>query len=286
MTDNSTTFIENHGLPKSTFNKSLFKEDLKLYDKATLLKSLSDDVIVLNTKQVKAFVEDINKKTSKLEKAEAESLYNKATEELLSLKLVRVSSEVGEENLFIRKKSTPVEELSKSLDTDLEKGAISEAFRYSSKIHLMKTGVQIKDKAEILKKEEESKANHLQSKLDEMLEETDCVPTESISEYQYRGFKKKIGQISYKRYMWNKTYYSQDVVDNGAKFMTETKSSDIGNTNASSQEEADICRKYNDTLEQYIETKVEIANLDFIASNLDDKKKYELSQEQAVSLGF
>lgn len=285
---NNNTFIDNHGLPKFSFNLGIFHSDDAVYNREALVKAMNDDFIVLDLKSVKSFIADIDKEAAKLEKAESAELFQKAADEMLTLKMITVVNKDGSrENLFIRKKATPVEDLAKAADEDdIQKGIVTDAFRYSSKILLEKTGAQIKEKAKEAIKDEEATATTLSGELDAMLEETEKLPTDSISEWNYRGYKKKIGVIPYKRYDWSMTYYDENNANNGAKFIMETKASNGGKNYACSQEEADACRKYNDTLEKYTDAKVEIASLQFIVDNLEDKKKYELSQEQATALNF
>ena len=287
--ENEQLFIENHPMPIGfKLNSNLFKSEEVVYSKEQIdLIKANEQLVVLNLNQIKAFVNDVDEKSKDLSKAEGEDLYNKATTDLMKLKMIRVAVDNKVETYFVGKKNSPIEDLSKSLqgDDEIEKGIVADSFRYDSKLNITKTGKEIKEKIKTVKVGVLNDISDLETELDNALETLTVKPTEKLNEYQYRGFQNKIGKIPYKRFNYRMTYCDH----NGAKDMVVSSDSDVnssGITYAQNQEMADACRNYNDNLEKYIDAKVEVASLDFLQNNLVDSKKYDLSQQQAISLDF
>jgi hypothetical protein len=174
---------------------------------------------------------------------------------------------------------------------DLEKGCVSEAFRYSDNLKFEKNGKEIKAKIAEQIVAETANSTAMLAKITEAKKVLDdnyeaCEPKEEMDEWNFRGYKSRIA-FPFKMYNWIQTEWYSGGKD------SELISMPVGGSgkshapkSASSEEEAQARRDYNRAVRDYLDSLVEIATLNTISNGLDDKKKYTLNQNQFVALGF
>lgn len=163
-----------------------------------------------------------------------------------------------------------------NVDNELEKG-VMDSFEYSKNFQFSKKGKDIKEKVALLKAEEELKVKQIEKDIETALEKCTQTPTENYSVW---GLRDKV-KNPYKVFNWNQTYYNQNS-------NCETMGNNSGKSiqAAASPEEANCNSKYNDLIRCWIECQVELLLADLYIKNLDDKKSYNLTSEQMVTLNF
>ena len=186
------------------------------------------------------------------------------------------------------KHATKSAKVKKAIETDLEKGALSDAFLYSDNLKFEKTGKEIKDQIDTLVAAEVAESIVLkaaaaaQAKLIE--DDYDVKPSSDFSEYSFRGYKRKIA-IDMKRFDWRELSYNSDSSEK--LFSAPVGGSDVQSIKTcSSKEESEAKYKYNDMVEKYLESLVEIEVIKTIKGGLNDKEKYQLNQRQLTALNF
>lgn len=191
---------------------------------------------------------------------------------------------------FTKSNKEKVEKDQSSSDTDgfmekgevhqFEKGFVADQFSQynNNNLSFEKTGKECKEKIDGEITALKTKQISLEEDLDEALENfsIDEKPKEKISSWSLRGFETKI-KVPYKRF----DYYSCNP-NSDYKVMSENGTSSPKLTD----EKAKIAQQYNQNLGDYVDTLVDIETLKFLRNNMEDKKKYKLTQSQLLSLGF
>ncbi len=146
-----------------------------------------------------------------------------------------------------------------------------------------KTGKEIKEKIATIKAYDESEAQSNYNQAVALLAKCDTKPTDTtiIDNYSLRGTKMKFGVIP-ALYTWEEVY-EYDEANKPAK------SIDLYPTQQTKAKEAKIInpyRMYNQFMRMYVDYRVEGLILETVMNNMDDKKTYKLSAEQASKLNF
>lgn len=160
---------------------------------------------------------------------------------------------------------------------EIQKSHITEMFGYKNNLNIEKTGADIKEALKKARSKEENEKNAYHATATTLLASLGCEPTEDMDSWQIDGFEDKIGSIP-KIFPWRETY-CESVSETGQVLQT---SQGTDNTQ-------DVCKQkdaYNGCIRRYVDSIKEIAQIDTMINNLDDKKKYSLTIKQATILGF
>lgn len=265
-------------------NMSGFTNIEKSYSSEEFNKKFNADTYdVFEKASINNFVNDLQKKFgSEIKKGgyndlpEVHEAIEKAKTELGKLQSIFINDGPGtERTVFVMEKAKQADDFVKGSEDELEKGKMN-SFEYSNNFKFSKTGKEIKEKMMTMKAEETVKLAQIERDIDITYDACSNKPTEKP--YCY-GLSAKI-KNPYKVFNWNQTYYSAD--KNG-----ETKA-DSGKSiqAAATPEDAALNQKYNDLVRQWADTQVELLLMDLYVKNLDDKKSYDLSSEQMLTLNF
>lgn len=159
----------------------------------------------------------------------------------------------------------------------IQKSHITEMFGYQNNLNIDKTGVEIKEALKKVRNKEENEKNTYHATATTLLASLGCEPTEEIDNWVIDGYEDIIGSTP-KLFPWRETY-CESVSEMGQVLQTSQ-----GDTN-----QKDVCKQkddYNRCIRKYIDAIKEIAQIDTMINNLDDKKKYQLTIKQATILGF
>jgi hypothetical protein len=220
---------------------------------------------------IKRTVSDSKSGLTKAMGQDGEDILKKAEEELKTLKRVLIADENGERHIFVKAISLPKNE-------EIEKGVMTDTLLYDSKFTFKKTGKEIKEKLVIITAKLNAEVTALALKLDGMSEELPHLPTRKPSDYVFRGYA--IDDCNYKMFEWNQCNFYDKVEQNGAGMSVESIQP------ASTQEEATCCRMWNDTVEKYFDTLVEVKSCEVLLENIADKSSYELTPRQIITFDF
>lgn len=165
------------------------------------------------------------------------------------------------------------------VDSDgIQKSHITEMFSYQNNLNIEKTGAEIKEALKKARNKEENEKNKTHSTATSLLASLGCEPTEEIDNWVIDGYEDIIGSTP-KLFPWRETYCESPISEMGQVLQTSQ------NTNSAEE----VCRQkdgYNRSIRKYVESIKEIAQIDTMINNLDDKKKYSLTIKQATILGF
>lgn len=148
-----------------------------------------------------------------------------------------------------------------------------------------KTGKEIKEKLVTVKAMDDAKAASCLAMANQYLAKCPSKPTDKtgIGDYELRGAKTKFGEppvmFSYED-VWAYDEELKKTATNGATML-------YGSDKNQKVEKPENCmRLYNQHIRMYVQHKVESLLLDTIIANIDEKKKYQLTAEQASNLMF
>lgn len=155
-----------------------------------------------------------------------------------------------------------------SLNEMIQKGEISDALASgygagSKPMTFNKTGKEIKEKVPSIVAALEAQKVTLETQLTALQTAAGIVPTRANS----RRYDKNVPFLRYEYNLCEPEY--------------------LGNNQyAPKTEQMDVCNKYNSLVWVYNDLLDDIDALNFIASNVEDAKKYELSVSQLIALNF
>lgn len=152
-----------------------------------------------------------------------------------------------------------------------------------------KTGKEIKVKIQAAKTADDVEAAAYVVQAAEWLKQCATKPTDTsvIGDYELRNMKLKFGKVP-ECFTWEETY----AWDNANKPQVENQYTAMAAYGQDTKVVEKVTpvenplRKYNQCIRLYVEARVESLILDTVIQNMDDKKKYKLSAEQAAKLGF
>ena len=152
-----------------------------------------------------------------------------------------------------------------------------------------KTGKEIKEKIAVIRQYDDNAAQAYLSAANGYLPKCPCKPTDTtmVDDWELRGTKMKFGVIP-AMFTWDEVY----AVDEANRKVEQTAKESVQYSMDSMQKkEAPVklenaCRLYNQNIRQYVSARVESLILQTVENNMDEKKKYKLTAEQASKLGF
>ena len=146
---------------------------------------------------------------------------------------------------------------------NIQKGDLSEAFRYTDTFKIQKTGKQIKAVLSPMLLSLEKQKKNLKKELESIKNTIGVEPDMKVSNYRYRESKKEFpnGLMQYSYELRNK--------NNGM----------YPNTN-------NYYVMYNEKLEQYLDVCNDLAYGNMLHRNLNEKTTFTLNTRQATALGF
>lgn len=140
----------------------------------------------------------------------------------------------------------------------------------------------------LISKQLASDIESLKNKKSDLEKQIGVSPTRELDKWDKKGWEEEC--VGYKFYSYNMTYFNQtqgtnttsafDTVD----FSGGTKDGPSGI--ATSKEQADLCRKYNDLIRDCKSKCIDIKYLLSFKRNLEDKKIYKLNAKELLTLGF
>lgn len=169
--------------------------------------------------------------------------------------------------------------LEKAEGTDTIEKAMFDSFRYGMNTQsFKKTGKDIKTKLAALKTKIEAKKTAIGTEMTNTLDKIEDKPTEKLGEYNTNGDETLEAM---RVFNWNQTCYnSKSAV---SEYSAEAKKSIAY---AATQEEADLCRKYNDLVYQFMRVYTDAKLVGVYERNLEEGKTYDLNLDQIKELGF
>ncbi len=144
-----------------------------------------------------------------------------------------------------------------------------------------KTGKEIKDKLAGVKSKLTTKIAEYVAKMAVLKGEIGIEPTQEMNKYEYQGKEDKVGKMM--RYPYEMEYYNDKSM---AHNMMTTDTVNYSSKGATSKDMATKVREYNDLAYSTIRCKLDEIEADLYITNLDDKKSFELTADQAMKLDF
>lgn len=144
-----------------------------------------------------------------------------------------------------------------------------------------KTGKDVKAKIQAIKTIDDTEAAGHILAANECLKNCTIKPTsdDCIGDYELRGTKIKFGTIPM-MFNWDEVY----AFDKQNEVSLQTV--DTYGQKVAMKKVENPYRMYNQHIRMYVECRVESIILDTVINNMDEKKKYKLTAEQASKLGF
>jgi hypothetical protein len=288
------TALSQNLLTQEQFEKAY--PDVVLYSKESLAKFVSDLVKTKDKKAIQKGMSELNSIHSK----RIVVLDSENTPKVATIFFSDLKNRIIPENdkfLEIQKGvldnallgNYPEETLEKAINTfepdelegdDIEK-ALMDSFRYDEKNRFKKKGKDIKERIGKLKSKLEGKISELKRRLDHEFEELSIKPTVSCTGY-YAGSDCCIEDfgMDYKCFPYESVYYDDNVKSNSALNLGG------GLKAASSKEESQLRREWNELCRQLLSMCVDLKTADVLSDAMEDSKEYELTITQLQSLGF
>lgn len=291
-----TKVIENHPIPEyRKLNLNGIESDGIIsqdrFEQRYIQKGM---FMIFEPKDIHKYLDDVTREASETKDIKQKSeIISKAHKTITDLYTVKVENKEGKHNTYYLKlkeenqisKSNQAEPLTnkhetqKSEDT-IEKSHISNAFLYSNNFKFNKTGKEIKDQIDKVIIEEQAESEAAKSELTKMAKDIPANDLPTQESYIPSRFEGKITPV-YKKYRWERCYYNENDKSSTVDYSNSTNS-----IKATSQEEADFCTNWNKNVEKFYDSQQEIIILQTLKNNLQDKQKYELTQEQLFALNF
>lgn len=231
---------------------------------------------IFTKEKVVEFVKDVRSRANELNKAVLSSVdvIEKANTEFKKLQRVDVMTKNGITSVFVM-----------PADDSIEKGILSDAIGYPSdknNLSFDKTGKEIKEKLQPFLTIINNKILETRSEMAKCLEECGILPTQGWDEWD----RPPQGCEEYKKYPYSMCYYDGDR-NKGTMGVAENAVQEVKvATSASSQKQADACKKYNSCVSKICDMTKDKIHAESLLRNLEDKKSYTLSLAQIASLGF
>lgn len=267
-------------------NMSIFTNLEKAYSKEDIAKEFGSDSMILEKPIISAFIQEVYNTTGgEIVKGkfndlpEAHNIIEKAKADLAELTVVKMRDEGGIREVYIMKAKSP-DSFEKGKENDLEKGHVDSAFGYSNHLVFSKTGKDIKEKCVAEKARIELRISTIETAIAAHL--ANCQGAELPTEKPYMYGRKEMINCPYLRYHYCLTDYWEGR-DLNSVYKTDSGSQIYP---VSSSDDAKTHNDYNNLVSNWIDEKSDIQILDLFANNLEDSKKYDLSAEQMLSLGF
>lgn len=164
-------------------------------------------------------------------------------------------------------------------EIDFEKSLQDEFYSFNkTEIIFNKTGLEIKEKLNYLITKEEIKKENLKNKIEEFKLNFKSEPTKQINQYQLKNVININIELLPKKY---------DLYDIG--FDAISQRDPILYNESNNEEINEIKRfkiRYNELVDHYVETLVEIFYLNSFSNNLEDNEIYPLTPNQIIIFGF
>ena len=168
-------------------------------------------------------------------------------------------------------------------EENTEKSDIAEALSQGD-IKIKKTGKEIKNQiTNIVMPDLSAKLAEKEVKAADLLKECGNAPTNDVCSWWTDGIKMDCG---YKVYEWNETYFEESHDQRFMPTFTAADEADKKGNKPVDKVQAEARQRYNETVREICNIKVDIKTCEVMTSNLADGTAYELSAKQAIVLRF
>lgn len=236
--------------------------------------------MIFTRQQVEGFMAETVKESEALIKGgdqKGASLLEKAKQQIGLLIPVDVRTDEGVVRVYV---------MEKAVDDKLEKGQLSEALMYggsgNSNVSFDKSGKEIKEKVTTLAGKIDGKITEYKGEMAALVTKIGFLPTEEMDEYEMRGMPDECRDK--KRYNWSCVYF--EPANTAMHVPVSSDDKPVAKKSASTQEEADNCRNYNNVMRKYCECLGDKLKAEVFLRNINEKKSYTLSLPQLAALGF